>query len=239
VKASEITALREDISRFVVHLTRDNTSSGGNTASKNFRSILRDRQIRATTAHCLHRKKLGNLPEASQKMFNVTCFTEAPLNQLHLLVSDIPGRSIKLEPYGFCFEKRFLVERGAQQAIHINSYKDNHWLKECVDELFAKGVVGGKLKKPIWRLLPYINAMHERYDFTWEREWRIRGHLKFRPRDLVCVILPTNGEEKLKAGFAEAGIAAISPGWTYEQIVSELARQQRATKKGLQRVQEL
>jgi hypothetical protein len=49
----------------------------------------------------------------------------------------------------------------------------------------------------------------------------------------VCVILPRTGHENLRAQFAKAGIAAISPGWTYEEIVSELAGQQRATKRSL------
>lgn len=72
--------------------------------------------------------------------------------------------------------------------------------------------------------------MHEGYDFSWEREWRIRGDLRFSPRDIVCVILPAQGQDALKERMARSGIATISPGWTYEQIVAELAKQQRTVR---------
>jgi hypothetical protein len=86
------------------------------------------------------------------------------------------------------------------------------------------------LIKPLWRILPFVNSMHKGYDFSWEREWRIRGDLKFSSRDIVCLVLPADREELLKERMAENGIAVISPGWTYEQIVAELANQQRTTR---------
>jgi len=80
----------------------------------------------------------------------------------------------------------------------------------------------------IWKLLPFINVMHSGYDFTWEREWRMRGSLKFILRRLVCAILPDNdGDDDIRERLADAGIAAISPEWTYERMVAELARQHR------------
>ena len=81
-----------------------------------------------------------------------------------------------------------------------------------------------------WHLLPFVNAMHERYDFTWEREWRVLGDLTFQPSDIVCVILPETGAEDLRAELIKSGVAAVSPSWNYERIVQELALQQRKTK---------
>jgi hypothetical protein len=75
-----------------------------------------------------------------------------------------------------------------------------------------------------------MQCTNDTYDFTWEREWRVRGSLNFKLSDLVCVILPSDGAEDLKDACMKSGIAAVSPGWTYEQIVSELAKQQSATK---------
>jgi len=233
MNASEASRYRDDISQFVVHLTRDDRkdfSPGGATARKNFLRILKERHIGAFSAHCIFNPLLGKTPSEVQEQFRVACFTETPLNQLHLLARGIPGRSVILEPYGFCFRKSFLVEAGAQQAVYINSYGGNGWLKESVMALYKRCVTAGELEEPEWRILPFLNAMHEKYDFSWEREWRVRGGLKFKISDLVCVILPSEGEEDLKSAFAEAGIAAISPGWRYEDIVGELAKQQRATK---------
>jgi hypothetical protein len=90
--------------------------------------------------------------------------------------------------------------------------------------------VNGELREPSWRILPFINAMHERYDFTWEREWRVLRGLNFKARDIVCVILPPETDKDLKELLAKGGIATISPGWSYEKIVAELAKQQRSTR---------
>lgn len=223
---------REDVSRFMVHLTRDDRDDydEGGTPKSNLLSILGDKRILALSPHCTFNKKLKKLPEKIQNRFNTVCLTETPLNQIHLLVQDIPGRKIKLSSYGICFHKEFIVQAGGQPALYINEYHGNTWLRECVDEIYDEYVSSTKVIKPYWRLLPFVNSMHDRYDFSWEREWRIRGNLNFAVRDIVCVILPDNREEALRKKMAEGGIAVISPGWTYEQIVAELARQQRRTR---------
>lgn len=218
---------REDISRFVVHLTRDDRKSfsNGSIARKNFLTILKEKRIVAYSSHCLHHKKLPDKP-----FFKTACFTETPLNHIRQLVGPIPGRQIELEPYGFVFLREFIVKAGGQPAIYINSYDGNTRLRESVDELFRVARDVAPVNTLLSRLLPFINAMHERYDFTWEREWRVLKELKFKHSDLVCVILPDDGDDELRSMMAEGGIAAISAGWSYEQIVAELAKQQRATR---------
>lgn len=229
---SNITEMREDVSRFVVHLTRDNRkdSSDGAPARTNFLRILKQRKILAIRPHCLHGRKITSLPSEVRKSFNVACFTEVPLNQIRYLVGPIRGRRIHLEPYGFVFNKDFLITKGAQPALYINSYASNTHLREAVDSIFETAKKRS-FKGRIWRLLPFINAMHESYDFTWEREWRTQGSLQFKSRDLVCAILPDGDyNDKIRERLAKSGIAAISPQWTYERIVSELAKQQRRTR---------
>jgi len=80
-----------------------------------------------------------------------------------------------------------------------------------------------------WRLFPFLNAMHEKYDFSWEREWRVLGNLSFTAGDIVCVILPEN-DEKFRMAATEFGVPAIAPGWSYEKIIMELSKQQKRTK---------
>jgi hypothetical protein len=221
---------REDISRFVIHLTRDDRKTfetGGATARENFQAIIQERRIRAFLPHCLHGK---HIPEPLRKKCLVCCFTKVPLTQVHLLVRKIPGRRIQLEPYGLVFSREFILAQGAQPAIYINSYDENTWLREAADHLFEAVRKDGWQKGKLWRLLPFLNAMHERYDFTWEREWRVRGDLAFRPKDVVCVILPSD-EEELREKFASYGVPAIAPGWPYEEIVGELSKQQRRTRR--------
>jgi len=60
-------------------------------------------------------------------------------------------------------------------------------------------------------------------------EWRVIGDVEFELDDLVCVILPEY-ETDLRKQMAAKGIAAVDPDWSHEQVISELASQQRRTK---------
>jgi hypothetical protein len=222
---------REDISQFVIHLTRSTPNFPDEIpAIDNFISILKARCIEARNPHCLYSQALQKMDVKNRSRFNVACFTEIPLNQIHLLVQQIEGRAIHLKPYGFVFKKEFLLSMGAQPAIYINSYDGNRWLRDAADKLAELALPITRAKR-LWRLMPFINAMHERYDFSWEREWRVLGPLQFDWSDLVCVILPEDQEDIWKDRFAGVGMAVISPGWRYEQIVGQLSRQQRQTRK--------
>ena len=181
---------REDLSRFIVHLTRDDRRDfkHGQTARQNFISIYEDKTIRPYRAHCLHKHKVEALPRQVRNAFNVVCFSEVPLNQVHLLTQPIEGRQTELAAYGFVFRKMFVVERGAKPALYINGYAGNTTLREAVNDILEHAI-DDEFENPMWQILPFVNAMHERYDFTWEREWRLAGALQFEHRDLVSVIL--------------------------------------------------
>jgi hypothetical protein len=165
---------REDVSRFMVHLTRDDRQDydHGGSARSNLLSILSEKRVRALSPHCTFNRQIKALSGKNAVMFHTTCFTETPLNRIHLLVRDILGRGVKLAPYGICFTKDFIVQQRGQPTIYINEYNNNTWLRECVDELFEKSVTPTKVIKPHWRTLPFVNSMHDGYDFLWEREWR-------------------------------------------------------------------
>ena len=221
---------RNDLSRFVIHLTRDDTRDfeDGASAADNFSAIVNDRKILALRPHCLHANRI---PEKHRRRFSVCCFTEVPLSELHLLTKRIPGRRIQLSEYGLVFSREFLVSKGAQPALYINSYGGKSWLREAADKVCDIAEDNDFRRGKLWRLLPYLNAMYERYDFTWEREWRMRGDLKFTPKDIVCVILPENNEEEWKHKFLRRGVPVISPGWSTERIVSELSGQARQARR--------
>jgi hypothetical protein len=99
---------------------------------------LREGLIRAYRPHCLFNKKLEQNEKLS-KAFRVACFTEVPLNQLHLLTQEIPRRRIQFEPYGFCFAKDFL---------YVNSYGGNTWLYDCAQQLYKNSHT--KCGSPPW-----------------------------------------------------------------------------------------
>ena len=222
---------RTDLSRFVIHLTRDDTDDfdeDGASAAENFKTIVEERKIYSFQPHCLYSDKI---PEKHENKFWVCCFTEIPLSELHLLTRHIKGRRYQLSEYGLVFSREFLISKGAQPAIYINSYHKNVWLREAADSIWEIAERNDFQNCNIWRILPFLNAMHERYDFTWEREWRICGDLAFAPEDIVCVTLPEDGEEELRRKFLGRGVPVISPGWSTERIVSEFSNQARQAKR--------
>jgi len=234
VNRNTITLKREDISRFVVHLTRDDRKDfgdkGGGRAIDNLWNILSTKRVFAARAHCLHKNRLDQwVPTKVRKAFRVACFTEVPLSQIHLLTQRITGVGYQREPYGVVFNKRTLIDFGAQPAIYVNSYGGNEAVREGFDRIF-ENAGASRWRDPMWKVLPYVDAMHEGYDFTWEREWRTTEHFSFVLRDVVAIILPSEGEDDLRSEAVEAGIPCISPGWTYEMIVAELSSQQRRTR---------
>lgn len=229
-KVKEVLSHRVDISQFVVHLTRNDKKdfSNGATAKENLISILTSRKIFAARPHCIFNKEIEDIGRLAKQKCRVACFTETPLTEIGNLAKKIDGRAIELEPYGLVFRKEDLIKAGGQPAIYVNSYGGNTWLRESLRELFDTAKANSSSK--LWRIVPYLNAMHEKYDFSWEREWRIHDDFKFKIADIVCIILPEDGEESLKDKAAKAGIAVISPSWSYEHIVYQLASQQRKTK---------
>jgi hypothetical protein len=122
------------------------------------------------------------------------------------------------------------AERGTTEpAIYINCYGTGYPLRDAANALFEQAR-REKFDTLTAFLLPYLNAMSDKYDFTWEREWRVSGHFEFELKDLVCVVLPPDADDAIIDRFARRGIPAISPEWNYERIVAEFATQQRKTK---------
>jgi hypothetical protein len=220
---------REDMSAFMIHLTRDDTSDGegwytaGFEAKENFRLIAEQKCLRAYKPHCLHRNKLWDVREDVQNAFKVICFTEAPLQEVDDLVKLIPGRKHKLEAYGYVFRRDFLIAAGAQQVMYVNEYDPFNGLRGPIDALFHMAH-RSDFKGTTWRILPFISTMRDSYDYTWEREWRIIGEMNFLYRDLVCVIMPEwdhDGRDR----WTRHGVPVISPGWCYERVLLELGKQ--------------
>ncbi|MCB1194368.1 MAG: hypothetical protein KDK90_28305 [Leptospiraceae bacterium] len=85
---------REDQSRFIIHFTRNDIDTFGDTGSRsedNFKSIFLERVIYAFRPHCLF---LKDLSEETEKLFHVACFTETPINQVDKLITSKQGRQI-------------------------------------------------------------------------------------------------------------------------------------------------
>ncbi len=230
---------REDISRFLVHLTRHYDDS---SPIINLINILKDKTICARNAHCLVMHKINQMrfSPVLKKEFNTVCFTETPLTQIKQLISEIEGKRIQLKPYGLVFWKDDLFERGSSPAIYINA-KGTSIDKFLLDEFYAifKNIKTLKKLKKIEEIhyknivnyYSLINVVKDEHDFMWEREWRHHGNFKFRYKDIVAIIAsnPDRFEKQCERSFSNRSfdyikrLPIINPDWTYEKLIEEYA----------------
>jgi hypothetical protein len=229
---------REDISRFLVHLTRYHDHV---VACKNLISILKDKTIYAKNAHCLvmHKLRQMNFSKKLQQEFYTVCFTETPLPQIKQLTKEIEGRRIKLSPYGLVFWKDELFEKGASPAIYINAKGTSvsSFLIDEFESIFKDVTTFKGLKekeahyKNIVHYYSLINVVKDQHDFMWEREWRHHGDFKFYYKSVAAIIAqnPERFKELCKNDCTDQlkrylnRIPFISPEWTYEELIEELA----------------
>jgi len=230
---------RDDFSRFLIHLTRDNEDAD---ALENLINILNESKITARNPHCLFKYELDrmNMSVTLKRRFNTVCLTEVPLNQIKSLTGEI-NRQIKLKPYGLVFWKDDLFDRGVSPAIYINSTGTS--LKKYLLEDFRNNfkdirklrdlrIEKSESYKEIIQYYSLINIVEEKHNFMWEREWRYNGDLSFNTIDLVGIIAEDPKKfkkmcekyivsEKMKIDIRN--IPVISPKWSYEELFEELA----------------
>lgn len=230
---------RDDLSKFLVHLTRDYE---GVSANNNLISIIENKVIEARNAHCLFKHDLNSLELSAvlRKQFNTVCFTEAPLPQIKRLIAKVAGRKIQLKAYGLIFDKSILLEKGVSPAIYINAQGTqlrNYLLDDFRSQFGEIKTLKGLRKtkqdyyKAIVQYYALINIISNRHNFTWEREWRLAGDFKFRYIDLVAVIAddPDNFELLCKKRLSKQNyryiqmLPIISPNWNYEDIVEKMS----------------
>lgn len=235
----ETPANRDDLSRFLVHLTRD---CDDRTAQSNLVNILKEKTIEARNAHCLvmHKIQNSNFSDVLKRKFNTVCFTETPLTQIKHICRDIQGRKIQLKPYGLVFWKDKLFQNGASPAVYINAKGTSisRYLLDEFDLIFKQVKTFKSLRKQekdhysnIVHYYSLINVVKDKHDFLWEREWRHHGDFKFKYRDIVAIIAENPDsfdrfcQKHLSVGqykYVEK-LPLINPNWTYEELLEELA----------------
>jgi hypothetical protein len=125
------------------------------------------------------------LPEVRSRHESV-CFSEIPLDQIGRLTR-------RRGNYGIGFTKHFLRRNGGarvwyvdQDSIQASALNSN--LQEATDT--------GDFKNPIWELTPFMDLVTPgKYEWDWEREWRVRGDLHFTLDDVSFVLTPEGVDE--------------------------------------------
>jgi hypothetical protein len=171
--------------------------------------------------------------------FNTVCFTEAPLHQVKYLIKNLPGRKIKLKPYGLVFWKHQLEDNGANSAIYINAkgtQLDTFLLKQFKDQFkhiksYSRLSKNENFFNEIINYYSLINVVKDSHDFMWEREWRLNRDFKFNYSEVVAIIAenPTFFLKHIKKNVSDSEFKYISripiicPEWGYEEVIEELS----------------
>ncbi|MFP2933322.1 abortive infection system antitoxin AbiGi family protein [Pyxidicoccus sp. 3LG] len=161
------------------------------------------------------------------------CFSEIPLNQLGRLVKRRKSK------YGIGFRKSFITSRGGGPIWYVQFGSSAH---EALRKLIDKALKGPDPQQdPIWRMTPFIdikgnhtNAPYK-YDFDWEREWRVPGPLplEFKAQDVAMLFIPEELHSAAWTFFDDAVNDNRGPGyfcpyldpeWDSEQIKKALAK---------------
>lgn len=112
--------------------------------------------------------------QASTRMIRskrpVVCFFDAPLEHL-ARVLEAGGRR-RYEPFGIAIKKRYAFKMGARPVIYLP------W-KEAVALL---------PNTELWRVVSLDIDRQPAVDWTFEREWRLAGDLRFAPGEAVVLV---------------------------------------------------
>ena len=113
----EILDFREDISPFLVHLTKD---AGEKTASEVLKKILAEKKLVPGGVPISDARFYFSAEGEKRDFCSAISFTETPLNEIHCLL-DIVKRSVELRPYGLVFLKSRLRKSGVSPVLYLNN----------------------------------------------------------------------------------------------------------------------
>ncbi len=196
----EVLVSRNDLSPFLVHLTRE---YGGRSPGQNLVKILRSGRLKygkEPMSVARYRYPFGDISDSQMNTyFKAVSFTETPLNEIDSLL-DIERRSISFSPYGLVFLRERCVKKGVAPVIYINNtLGDKDKVVESLCKLIKRDPVAAQ------EILPYVSFFgrklrpynktrrHGEMDFTWEREWRYasaNGYFDFDESDLFMGLCP-------------------------------------------------
>jgi hypothetical protein len=151
-----------DMSRYVVHFTNTEAS---------FSSILREGFIRPSGPF-----GWGRTIAQVQEVHKSACFSEVPLNHIQRLM-DRHGS------WGIGFKKEFIAQRGGGRVWYID---DGTPLNDAIFDAIRVLLRSQDFSSSWWKATPFMDrVMPQRYEFEWEREWRVPGGLRFSYADIA------------------------------------------------------
>jgi hypothetical protein len=195
-EARELGRLSTDCSFLLTHLVRQNDLKTDDEARKILASILNLANphpaplLRSSTVGWYGSAQNTNIFNPITRIFDrvrntkAVCFTESTLSGLKA------HRDMFNAKYGVAFDRDLLFSKGANPCINI---RDSLLRKSftCNGEAYARSIYNFIPSE----LHPFVNVIHDRFDATHEREWRVADDLSFEVAEIFMIFCPTEDFE--------------------------------------------
>lgn len=112
------------------------------------------------------------------------CLSEVPVDQVERIAA-------RRGHYGIGFRRDFIQSLGGARVWYAEE-PQRTLLFETFRPLYRGDVAR---ENGLWKLTPFIDDVTPGYDFTWEREWRVPGGVRFDLSQVQFLVLP-RGEDK-------------------------------------------
>lgn len=204
-----------DMSEYAVHFTK---ATDGEDAYHVMLRILPEGRLRPGPNPYGAARRITKLRDSQRS----ACFSEIPLDMLDRLV-------LRRSRYGIGFRQDFLVSNGGARVWYLDLEGE---VADAFDELKQAKLSGAiDATDPLWRLTPFVDFPGDygtkRYEFQWEREWRVPGGLAFTPEDVAFLFIPEELHGPARVFFDDHrrhntgpsyDCPLIDPAWSVEQI---------------------
>lgn len=218
ITKDQLLAQRGDLSQFLIHLTRsgilkldkdlyslplDDTQKI--TAKTSLELIIRSKRIEAKSAFGYFnytvplQRRDGTTKNHNSLVrrdwLRASCFTETPLDHIHLLTNKIIGRQLQFENFGLAFKEEAIRSRMGNPVCYIDT--NNSGVRKAFDS-----IVTTPQALTFKQFMPLVEGFGRPWfpsyggpteiDFRWEREWRVCGDFSFSISDIAFGICPAN-----------------------------------------------
>lgn len=183
-----------DMSEHVAHLVRRRDSC---TPYNNIIEILASSAIRATGP-------FGAARHLSPEVLTVS-FTETPLHNLRRLFERRVGTA-EADWHGLGFSKDFVAQRGGGPVLYVYEGAPQYGAVNKLTERASHDA-----DDPFRQVAPFIELVHRKNRFEWEREWRIIGDFAWEVDEPSFVIMPEQFHAAAWDFFREAEAENTGP----------------------------
>lgn len=211
---AQVLQQRGDLSPFLIHLTRSGTYKEWADISGRPRDQLVTLNAKTSLEHILGNATLEarcpfgyfnykvkqknffggwNNPKSgvNRSWLRAVCFTETPVDHVHLQCNPIYGRQCQFEPYGLAFfEERVRIKNGNPVVYYETR---NRGIQRALDAIpILPNVADFRDFMPLVEGFgpPIYKMPMSEVDFRWEREWRVAGDFAFTAGDVAFGLCP-------------------------------------------------